>query len=210
MRENIVAKILLIIGVAIMVIGLITGIGMGYGHYHSYFGFESGIVWSIFFSYLFAGFMIGMLFIGLSEIIKLLHSINERMHFTKHQTAEPDRNTTMADNQPEVPSESNAIQPALSESVEPVQSDPSQPSGATPKQWALSETDREKITDLYCNEQILDMIPSNIEGYCVVKMMGSDDRQFVRIVDVCGFGAEEINDPDLKQQIITWYNKRAY
>ncbi|MGP4108597.1 hypothetical protein [Virgibacillus sp. L01] len=72
MNENIVAKILFIIGIAQMSIGLIVGLILGNADYHGVMN------WSIVFMWTIGGFISGMLFLGFSEIIKLLHAINEK------------------------------------------------------------------------------------------------------------------------------------
>lgn len=72
MNENIVAKILFIIGIAQMSIGLIVGLILGNADYYGVMN------WSIVFMWTIGGFISGMLFLGFSEIIKLLHTINEK------------------------------------------------------------------------------------------------------------------------------------
>ncbi|MBP1949743.1 hypothetical protein [Virgibacillus litoralis] len=72
MNENVVAKILFIIGIAQMSIGIIVGLILGNADYYGVMN------WSIFFTWAIGGFVSGMLFLGFSEIIKLLHMINEK------------------------------------------------------------------------------------------------------------------------------------
>ncbi|MTW85861.1 hypothetical protein F3157_09350 [Virgibacillus dakarensis] len=176
MKENLIAKILFIIGTAIMVIGFITGLAVGNMSYDYDFGIGGGMVWSIFFTYFFAGIISGMLFIGLSEIIRLLHSMNNEIGY---KTPMPEK----------APADSSQNQP--------------------PDKWGVSQTDKEKIYDLYQNERILEIIPSNIEGYCLVKMADDSGKQFVRIVDIGGFGATETNETAIKQRVIAWYNEKG-
>lgn len=73
MRENIVAKILFIIGIAQMAIGIIVGLILGNQDYYI-----SVMNWSIFFTWTIGGFISGMLFIGFAENIRLIHAINEK------------------------------------------------------------------------------------------------------------------------------------
>ncbi|MFZ3580108.1 hypothetical protein [Virgibacillus sp. DJP39] len=73
-------------------------------------------------------------------------------------------------------------------------------------EWFLPE-DREKIGLFYKNETILEIVPSLIEGYCIVKLEYGTS-QFVRVVDIQGFGASEVEDGEIKSSIITWYNKQ--
>lgn len=79
MNENIVAKILFIIGIAQMSIGLIVGLILGNADYYGVMN------WSIFFTWAVGGFVSGMLFLGFSEIIKLLHMINEKTPSLKNE-----------------------------------------------------------------------------------------------------------------------------
>lgn len=73
--------------------------------------------------------------------------------------------------------------------------------------WYLPLEDGEKIEHYYKNETILDIVPSHIEGLCVVKLMYGEN-EFVRVVDIHGFGVQEIQDDDTKSAVIAWYNEQ--
>lgn len=167
MHENIVAKILFIIGVAQITIGVFVGLLFGFEDA----GFGNQFGWTLFFIWSVGGFFLGMLFIGFAENIQLLQRIYFKMDGEKSQQT-----------------------PILVEEVEP-------------EEWFLPFDDREKIEQYYKNETIMEIIPSNIEGYCIVKLeYGSN--QFVRVVDIHGFGVQEIQDEATKSSIITWYNNQ--
>lgn len=74
-------------------------------------------------------------------------------------------------------------------------------------EWYLPYEDREKIEHYYKNESILDIVPSIVEGYCIVKLMYGS-TEYVRVVDVHGFGLREVDDEETKSAIIAWYNKQ--
>ncbi|WP_188456893.1 hypothetical protein [Virgibacillus oceani] len=174
MNENIVAKILFIIGVAQMVVGFLLGIILANADY-----FYDGFVWSTFLAWTIGGFVSGMLFIGFSEVIKLLNAINGKM--TPLEAAGDKKTNNYLDIFNGV-----EIKPA---SVN----------------WTLAEQDQEKIYELYANENIAEVIPSILEGYCIVKLKDAQE-QFVRVVDVGGFSAEEVHDKEIKHRVISWYN----
>ena len=73
--------------------------------------------------------------------------------------------------------------------------------------WFLPFEDRQKIEAYYKNETIIEIIPSNIEGYCIVKLE-YNSNEFVRVVGVHGFDVREIQDEVIKSQNITWYNNQ--
>ncbi|WP_164669881.1 hypothetical protein [Virgibacillus doumboii] len=170
MNENIVAKILFNIGVAEIAVGIITGLILGNQDPYSVMN------WSLFLAWAIGGFIGGMLLIGFSEVIRLLHTINQK--------------------------------------ISPVKSDeilnkPSNETGIADKSvsWVLDDADKEKIRKAYQNETIVEMIPSPMEGYCLVELKGSQGY-YVKVVDIAGFGAEEIQDPEIKHKIIKWYNDK--
>ncbi|ASN06807.1 hypothetical protein [Virgibacillus necropolis] len=131
--------------------------------------------WAIFFIWSIGGFILGMLFIGFAENIQLLQRIYMKM------------------TEEEVLQDNDVIVEEVKES-EPVESDG----------WYLPE-DREKIEHYYKNETIIEIAPSPIEGYCIVKLAYASN-EFVRVVDIHGFGLKEVQDEDIKSSVISWYN----
>ncbi|SES65063.1 hypothetical protein SAMN05216389_101252 [Oceanobacillus limi] len=181
MKENQVAKILYIIGIAQIGIGFVLGLIVGatetviYGP-NGFGQVQSGFNFSIFITWTLGGFVSGMLFIGFSEVIKLLHEINWKMKVPESGKAE---GLMLDTNQKQVNVTVN---------------------------WELEEAELEKIKDFYQEEEIIEIIPANIEGYCVVKLQQETGRM-IRIVEVSGFGVEEINEGKTKKKIIRWYNE---
>lgn len=173
MRENVVSKLLFMIGIALMVIGLLTGViiaasGLRYG-----LNPNNGMMWSVLFTYFFAGLVVGLLFVGLSEIVHLLYKLNGKM-------------SLLIDERMEVAAV-NDLQPN--------------------KELEMTQADKTRIIDYFAGQKILEIISSNQEGYCLVKIMGTDGVAFVQIVDIRGSSIVEVHDPELKQQIIAWYNQ---
>lgn len=77
-RENKISSVLTWIGILNIGAGLILGFVIGRENVGIYAArYEQ--VWSLTFIYWIAGFVSGMFFIGLSEIIELLHKINSKM-----------------------------------------------------------------------------------------------------------------------------------
>ncbi|MUK88927.1 hypothetical protein GMD78_11030 [Ornithinibacillus sp. L9] len=184
MKENMIAKILFIIGIVNIVLGFIIGLvgaaedqvvydAFGMGRVQSGFNFTYFISWAT------GGFVTGMLFIGFSEIIKLLHVINWKTPMPQ-----------------QVSNKENLLKETTSPSNKTVQ---------TSVDWTLGETEVEKIKEKYAEYHILDIIPSNVEGYCVVRLQ-TGAEEFVHVVDINGFGVVEVKDAGIKKTIISWYN----
>ncbi|QKY68342.1 hypothetical protein [Lentibacillus sp. CBA3610] len=94
MNENVIAKILFIIGVAQMAAGLIIGLITVTANFYM-------MNWQVFFAWTLGGFVSGMLFIGFAENIRLLHSINEKMRPAgKKRGPDLQQSQTMEDSQP--------------------------------------------------------------------------------------------------------------
>lgn len=168
MHENIVAKILFIIGVAQITIGIFVGILFGFE------GAEYGnqFSWALFFTWSVGGFILGMLFIGFAENIQLLQKI-----YLKIGREVPEQEHDLVE---EMSTGSNG--------------------------WYLPE-DRERIEQYYKNETILAITPTDVEGYCIVKLT-YDSNEYVRVVDIHGFGVQEVQDEETKSSIISWYNEQ--
>jgi|SRR5690625_472728 len=87
MKQNKVSKILFYIGILIFVIS--TGLAIYTGNMMAEF---VGFNWAIFLDTALTGFISGMIFIALAEIIKLLHSINLKMGSDEIEAAESKSN----------------------------------------------------------------------------------------------------------------------
>lgn len=169
MRENLVAKILYVIGIVLMVSGLLFGFIFASFDFH-YGGFIS----PIFIPWALGGFIFGMLFIGFSEVIKLLHEINGKLQMSK---------------------EANTKE----------KSDDQKKTVGKQVSWLLTETDKEKINALYPEAKIVAIIPAFRNGYCLVKMR-NETSLFVRVVKVNDVDAVEVEDQQMRREIISWYN----
>lgn len=130
-----------------------------------------------FFSEFFSWFIIGMAFIAFAEIIRLLHKIYRSM---PPFTTHEEKNI----------SEASDIRQKKQ-----------------PYKWSFGNVEREKIHELYIGETILNIIPSPLEGYCIV-MTKDGEGELMRIVDVGGFGAHEVYNEEIIDEIISWYNQK--
>ena len=84
--ENGVAKTIKIVGILEMLAGFIIGYFLG----NEGTGYSSEMHESVFIYWVIIGFVSGMLFIGFSEVIQLLHNINEKLR-KKFDTTEGDK-----------------------------------------------------------------------------------------------------------------------
>jgi hypothetical protein len=77
------------------------------------------------------------------------------------------------------------------------------------KIWTISEADEQKIYELYSDKAILEIIPSQREGYCLIKMQDKDGplNPYIKIVDVSGIGAREVHDETIRKEIMHWYEE---
>ncbi|WP_373895400.1 hypothetical protein ACUL41_13675 [Virgibacillus natechei] len=102
MKGNIIGRILFYVGIGLMVVGVILAYSMA--NVPSYTGAtptgneETTMQWPIFFHTAGRAVIAGLLLIGFSEIIKLLHSINSKSGLVK----EPVTTAGAADNNEEV------------------------------------------------------------------------------------------------------------
>ncbi|MFD2042993.1 hypothetical protein ACFSTA_01580 [Ornithinibacillus salinisoli] len=181
MKENKIANILFIIGIVQIVLGLILGLVVSAEEYTGYDAngveqMQTGFDFATFLTWTVTGFVTGMLFIGFSEVIKLLHAINWK---------------TPA---PEPTSNEFAI------NTNPVSSDKVKQTFRK-----LDGVDEEKIMEYYTDEKVVEIIPSEMNGYCIV-ILEKGSEQFIRVVDIAGFGVKEVNDGEAKKRVMDWYN----
>ncbi|MFC4558976.1 hypothetical protein ACFO3D_12310 [Virgibacillus kekensis] len=183
MGENIVARILFIIGIAQMAIGVLVGLVLGNQY-------ASLMNWSVFFTWAIGGFILGMLFIGFAENIRLLDAINK-----KTLPRDPWNSETRQEDDTKA---------AVSPEIHGVNEEGIN-RGSTAS-WRLEEEDRNEIKQFYVGHEISEIVPSPYEGYCLVKLK-YEESFFVRVVDINGFGVQEVEDAELKHSIIKWYNE---
>lgn len=174
-----------IIGIILGLTGLIVfGIGI-YNAYQSAI-YENPIAgdptaatmdWTMFFMMLSGPATFGLMLIGISEVIRLLH----KQQFTLK-------------NSNEMPSFSEKKKLAAE-------------TEKTSDVWTVIEADEEKIYELYSDQAILEIIPSQKEGYCIIKLQDKNGplNPYIKVVDVSGHGAREVHDETVRQEILAWY-----
>lgn len=194
MRDNVVSKLLFVVGIALMAVGLLTGVIIAAFGFRYGLNLANGMMWSVLFTYFFAGLVLGLLFIGLSEIVNLLHNLNDKLNLEEEEDMKV--YPTAKTEQPIEKMWTDDRTDAVSEN------DPQ-----SNKVWELTQADKTRIMDYFGDQEILEVIPSNQESYCLVKVRGEYGRAFVRVVDVQGSSIAEVSDPELKKQIIAWYNR---
>jgi hypothetical protein len=180
LKVNIIGIILFITGVIIVINGVV-------GTYISISEFRSidisgepatYIDWTNFFMMASGPLTYGMVLIGVSEIIRILHK--HHLHPTKNKVKE---------------------NPDSADEIE-----------NTSERWAISEAVEEKIYELYSDKAILEIMPSQKEGYCIIKLQDKNGplNPYIKIADVSGFGAREVHDETIRQEIIIWYENESY
>ncbi|KGP92728.1 hypothetical protein N780_13450 [Pontibacillus chungwhensis BH030062] len=77
-EENVIAKLLLAIGIIQIVAGFICGIVFSQGEAEGAFDHETQFNFTIFFTWFLSTLVSGVLIIGFSEVVRLLHDINKK------------------------------------------------------------------------------------------------------------------------------------
>ncbi|WLD92631.1 hypothetical protein [Alkalihalobacillus sp. AL-G] len=150
-KKNTIAKILIIIGVAIMGIGFVFGLIVGTS--------REGLLWSVAFSTWFSSFVYGMIIIGLSGVIELLDTKLTVTNSLLEQIKIPDKEFNLSDvhknERPIQKGEKQAEQPKKPENL-----------------WLLYDEDRERIKDLFSKDgKIVEkIIKTPVEDLCFVKL----------------------------------------
>ncbi|RDW17570.1 hypothetical protein CWR48_13690 [Oceanobacillus arenosus] len=182
-QKNIIGRILFYLGIVVIIIGIIHSIVNSFQiNYMDPYGQEDyKFYWSSFL-YLFpTALLYGSISIGISEVIRLLDSINRK----------------------ELPS--------ILTVGEKVRSNESIPMISAEKQefWEISDIEEEKIYELFADKAILEITPYIVKGYCVVKLQDYNGplKPFVRVLDLNGGNPIEVQNTDRRKQIIEWYNK---
>src|SRR5690625_4407176 len=185
LKQNIVSQILFYIGICIIGISFIFGIvlsnaGAGFDDVY----YEQTFDWGAFFSMVLTGFISGMAFIGISEIIKLLHSINFKMNIDESRNVE-------------------------SKSFSPLASSTSISSRDNIKTWVVDGTDQEMVLEmeLLQNAQLIEIIPTPYIRYGVV-IIEQEDARLERVVDFGGFYAVEVEDQEIVEKVLKWYDEQ--
>src|SRR5699024_1488377 len=168
MGENKVATILFFCGIGVMITGLILGVAIGIVE-------EVDVVNGVyrrfeFFPFIFSaivGFFTGMLFIGLSEIIKLLQPI--QLKLISQQSLDQNK--------------------------------------ATEKhQQELSNDHTEKIDALFPDKQ-KEIFKTPYDSVCV-GVLQYDVADVVKVIDVSGPTAEEVQTKEIIKEVLGWYQQQ--
>jgi hypothetical protein len=166
-NQNSVAKVLRVIGIVVMIGGFFIALISGS---------SNGVNWNLTLPALFSSFVTGMVFIGFSEVIALLHKIHLQL---------PQNGTSLS---------------ALSNN-EVKQQQPQ-------KDWHPSPQELVDIEELYSG-QIVKILPTPFEDYCVVQIEGEDH---IDVVELGGFKPRKItadSEPELFNRIQNWFNNLA-
>ncbi|WP_100011223.1 hypothetical protein [Lentibacillus sediminis] len=186
MKGNWIANILLGAGVLFIVIGTFHAYAMSqipYGVGMQGSNIDQETDWRQFFFMMSDRFINGMLLIGMAEIIRVLYRIKHK----KVEVVMPAGTGTLPQQQVSQPNEEPAQQAS---------------------EWKLEEKDVWKIYELYAGSAILELLPSQMYGYCVVKLQ-TDEGTKVKVANVQAASAEEVDDPEIRNKIISWYNERT-
>jgi hypothetical protein len=180
MKVNIISIILFVTGIIVVIVGVYTAYQNA--NYHNPIGsdpYATTMDWPMFFMMLYSPVAFGMLLIGVSEVIRLLH----KQQFTLKNN---------------------------NEFLE--KSEPDEDAQNTSDVWAMSEADEEKIYELYSDKAILEIIPTQKEGYSIIKLQDKDGplNPYIKVVDVSGFGAKEVHDETTRREIMNWYENEGY
>ncbi|GAB3061748.1 hypothetical protein [Virgibacillus ainsalahensis] len=179
MQGNIIGKILFVIGIVVIITGVFSAYNMANSTSYTGLGNEGVTMeWAIFLPVAGRAVVLGMVLIGLAEVIKLLRQLNAR-----HREVEHLRRPLGAE-----PQQSGVLYEKTEESSD----------------WDLEEGDILKIYELYSREAILEILPSKLEGYCVVKLQ-NDEGAHIKVVDIGGFSAEEVQNTDIVKKVTDWY-----
>ncbi|RDW19724.1 hypothetical protein [Oceanobacillus chungangensis] len=183
-EKNIIGSILYYLGITIIIIGTITAIINSYQLSYEmggYGGEEYKFFWSQFLYLFSSAFFNGLILIGISEVIRLLDSINRKEPPTIITAGEQMKNN---------------------EGIQVFSND-------KPEVWKISAAEEEKIYELYADKAILEITPYITKGYCIVKLQDYDGplKPFVKVLDLNGIHPEEVQNLDRRKQIIEWYNK---
>jgi len=92
LRQNIVSRILLVFGIVVIGVSLLMGFFLAVASGHNGFALAAVMVLIKWWAY---GAIIGLAFIGLSEIVKLLQSIHDRIEQPDHSVVKMVENGEM-------------------------------------------------------------------------------------------------------------------
>ena len=183
MKVNIISIILFVTGVFIIILGIYSAYqNANYENPVASDPYASTMDWHMFFMMLPSSIAYGAALIGLSEVIRILH----KRHFYISKSAEGIVSANTA---------------SAAEEIEDIS-----------KTWTVGEADEGKLYELYSDKAILEIIPSQKQGYCIIKLQEKDGplNPYTKIVDVSGGGAREVHNESIRQEIMTWYKGEGH
>lgn len=181
MRAIIISRIIFIAGIIVLLAGLYNAWNMA--RFEDYSGLTPGgttsVEWSTFFMIAGSSIMNGIVLIGIAEVIRLLDGILKKEPVTQSPSI---------------------TKPTEQESVVPSQEEIN-------TGWNLTREDEEKIYELYSDKAILEIRLANLEGYCIVKVQDTSRplNPEIKVVDVGGFSAKDVQDTEKRNKILEWY-----
>lgn len=185
-QENLIGKILFWTGIAVLVVGLYPAIKHALMMVYDPFGAETGVTlyFEFFLQIYMDTFLKGMILIGLSELIRQLSIL-----IAKQQVQAAG---TVAD--------------AISGSKQAAEMQPD-----LIRKRSVGKQEKELIHDLYMDHAILEIHPTHLADYYVVRLQDyqGPPQSYLRVVETNGFHIEEVKDPELAEEIIAAYEKDA-
>ncbi|CDO02908.1 hypothetical protein BN988_01388 [Oceanobacillus picturae] len=181
MRAIIISRILNVAGFIVFITGIINAWRVS--RFEEYSGLDpEGTItmeWSTFFMVSGSAIMNGIILIGIAEVIRLLDGILKKEPVTQSPSI---------------------TKPTEQESVVPSQEE-------IKTGWNLTREDEEKIYELYSDKAILEIRLANLEGYCIVKVQDTSRplNPEIKVVDVGGFSAKDVQDTEKRNKILEWY-----
>ncbi|MFD1174068.1 hypothetical protein [Oceanobacillus picturae] len=181
MRAIIISRIIFVTGIIVLLAGFYKAWNMARLNQFSDYNPEgtATIDWDTFFMLAGTSLMYGFILIGIAEVIRLLDGILKKETFTQTPSlTKPTEQESVVFSQEEINTG-----------------------------WNLTREDEEKIYELYSDKAILEIRLANLEGYCIVKVQDTSRplNPEIKVVDVGGFSAKDVQDTEKRNKILEWY-----
>lgn len=185
-KENKMAVALSIIGWVEIVIGIFCGLTFSSVHD----GYEEVFLLSTFIMWASAGIISGVFFLGLAEVVELLHHIRNNLSESKDKTQivdEPIKSTGI--------SQRGTINSESSDST------------PTKENWSITEQQKDAINALYSNKHDKVVIPSPYRNFCIVDF-GGDKIEIIEIKqNGFPFILADFYWKEIQNEIHQWYKE---
>ena len=185
-QENLIGRILFWTGIAVLVVGLYPAIKNALMTEYDPFGDETGVTlyFEFFLQIYMDTFLKGIILIGLSELINQLSILIGKQQV---QAA-------------------GAVADVLSGSKQAAEVPPD-----LNRKKSVGKQEKEMIHDLYKDHAILEIHPTHLADYFVVRLQDyqGPPQSYLKVVETNGFHAEEVKDTQLAEEIIAAYEKDA-